>query len=63
MILERTELGWVIYDKNICKKYFLNSTQISELMDELGKAEFQRVYFNKKNTRDLVIELAINSDI
>lgn len=58
MILERTELGWVIYDKNICKKYFLNSTQISELMDELGKAEFQRVYFNKKNTRDLVIELA-----
>lgn len=58
MILERTELGWIIYDKNICKKYFLNSTQISKMMDELGKSEFQKVYFRKNNTKDLVIELA-----
>lgn len=58
MILERTERGWIIYDINLGKKYFLNSTQIGELMDELERSEFQKVYFSKKNTRDLVIELS-----
>ncbi len=57
MMLERTDLGWLMYDLKLKKKYFLNSTQISEIMTKLEHTEFKRVYFSKKNPNDLVIEL------
>lgn len=61
MLLKRTDRGWIMYDDKIRRGYFLNSTQIADIMAKLETTKFKRVYFHKKSISDLVIEL--HSDI